>query len=297
MYSSQAIEGYLLHRSVELSPETVKTERVWLNQFLDFTGDVDVTDITSTHVREFLLAQRDRGLSPFSVRRCHTSISAFFNFLTDPEIELATHDPTDGVPPPKLPSRKPKCLSQDTIEKLLRSAGKMRLTRRCRALVLFLIDTGCRVSEARNVTMDDIDLESGEVLVEGKGSKQRYVFLGRRAISAVWLYVNEERPEPAQVDHDNLFLTEDGYPMSRYCLREAITRLARAAGLPGGVTPHKFRHTAAVNHLRNGMDLVSLQHLMGHAEITTTRGYLDAIGDERVGDIARRTSPSDNWRL
>jgi site-specific recombinase XerD len=301
MLLSHSIDGYLLHRSTELSPETIKTEQVWLHQFLDHAGDVDVNDITASHVRKFLMHQRDRGLSPFSVRRCHTSISAFYTWLCDPEVELADHNPTDAVPPPKLPKRKPKCLSQDTIETLLECASKMRLKRRCRALVLFLVDTGCRVSEACGVTMKDIDLKTGRILVEGKGSKQRHVYLGSRAISAVWLYIQEERPEPAQVDQDNLFLTEDGYPMSRFCLREAITRLADKASEMTGegihATPHMFRHTAAVNHLKNGMDLVSLQHLLGHAEIATTRAYLDAIGDEHVGDVARRTSPSDNWKL
>jgi site-specific recombinase XerD len=143
--------------------------------------------------------------------------------------------------------------------------------------------------------MDDIDLRTGRVLVEGKGSRQRYTFLGRRARTAAWLYVSDERPEPAQVNENRLFLTETGYPMSRFCLREAITRLAEKAGVHA--TPHMFRHTAAVTHLRNGMNLVALQHLLGHADITTTRGYLTALADEDVEAISQRTSPSDNWRL
>jgi site-specific recombinase XerD len=295
MLLSYAIDGYLLHRSTELSPETIKTERVWLHQLLDHVGDMHVNGITANHVRRFLLHQKERGLSPFSVRRCHTSVSALYAWCCSDEIGLADRNPIDRVPPPKLPKRKPKALTQETIEALLDVASKMRLPRRCRALVLFLTDTGCRVSEACGVTMADIDLQIGKVLVEGKGSKQRYTYLGRRAISAVWLYVHDERPEPAQVDHNNLFLTEDGYPMSRFCLRESIVRLAEKAGVHA--TPHMFRHTSAVSHLRNGMDLVSLQHLLGHSSVSTTRGYLDSLRDSDVQSTAQRTSPSDNWRL
>jgi integrase/recombinase XerD len=299
---ADAVSGYLLHRSTELSPETIKTERVWLEQFCDHVGGgVDVREISPAHVREFLLHQKNRGLSPFSVRRCHTSISALWTFLTDPEISLADHDPTAAVPPPRLPKREPKAISREDIRALLDAASEMRLTRRCRALVLFLTDTGCRVSEACGVTMDDIDLDSGRVLVEGKGSKERFVALGRRARSAAWLYISDERPEPAIVGHDNLFLTETGFPMSRFCLREAIVRLAGKASEMTGrdihATPHMFRHRAAVQHLMNGMDLVSLQSYMGHASIETTRAYLDSLTREHVTEVARKTSPADNWKL
>jgi integrase/recombinase XerD len=295
MFLSDAIEGYLLHRSTQLSPETINTDRIKLHQFLDWRGDVEVNEITSDDVRDHLAHHKDRGLSPFTVTRHHASLSAFYTWLTDPEIDLADHNPTDHVPPPKLPKRKPKALTRDEIEALLGAADQMTLKRRTRSLVLFMLDTGARASEVCGVTMDDMSFDTGTVLVTGKGSKQRYVYLGRRALSATWLYVKDERPEPAQVNRDMLFLSMQGYPLDHYSPRHAIVRLARKAGVDA--TPHAFRHTAAINHLRNGMDLVSLQHLLGHADITTTRGYLSALADEDVEQAAQRTSPSDNWRL
>jgi integrase/recombinase XerD len=114
-------------------------------------------------------------------------------------------------------------------------------------------------------------------------------------MSAVWLYTKDERPEPAEMDSKHLFLTVNGYPFTRHTLRGVILRLAQKVGIHA--TPHMFRHTAAILHLKNGMDLVSLQHLLGHNDISTTRGYLEALKDEDVEDKARRTSPSDNWRL
>jgi len=295
MYLLQAVDGYLLHRSTALSPETLRTERVWLHQLADHVDDIEVADVTADQIRDWLLHQRERGLSPFTVKRCHASVSALYTWLTDPDIGLADRDVTDAVDPPRTPTRKPKALSQDDIESLLDAAQHMILRRRARAIVLFLVDSGARASELCGVTMDDIDLKTGKCLVTGKRDKSRYTFLGSRARSACWLYVSDERPEPSRVGDDKLFLTIDGYPMDRYSLRHAVVRLADRAEIHA--TPHMFRHTAAVCHLKNGMDLVSLQHLMGHSDIQTTRGYLDAIADEDVGQTAQRTSPADNWRL
>jgi integrase/recombinase XerD len=83
--------------------------------------------------------------------------------------------------------------------------------------------------------------------------------------------------------------------MDRHTLRYIFRRLSARAGVK--VSPQQFRHSAAVEHLRHGMDLVSLQHLSGHESIEVTRGYLDALNDEDVAEAARRTSPTDNWRL
>ena len=105
----------------------------------------------------------------------------------------------------------------------------------------------------------------------------------------------EERPDPAQVGDDHLFLTDDGYPFSRRTLRSVCISLGRFTGFH--VYPHQFRHTAAIEHLRHGMDLVSVQHLLGHESIDVTQGYLAALSDEDVEERAKRTSPGDNWRL
>ena len=92
-----------------------------------------------------------------------------------------------------------------------------------------------------------------------------------------------------------LFLTFDGYSCSRHTVRRIIYRLAKIAGFHA--YPHQFRHTAAIEHLRHGMDLVSVQHLLGHSNIQVTRGYLEALSDKDVEERAKRTSPTDHWRL
>jgi site-specific recombinase XerD len=133
------------------------------------------------------------------------------------------------------------------------------------------------------------------VRVFGKGSRERFTYLGQRARSDLWIYVQEDRPEPARVDGDFLFLGEQGYGLDRHSLRLIVYRLAQKVGIKA--SPHMFRHTAAIERLRKGMDLLSLQRFLGHEKLETTQVYLTALSDDDVQERARRTSPGDNWRL
>ncbi|MCP4605114.1 MAG: site-specific integrase, partial [Proteobacteria bacterium] len=206
------------------------------------------------------------------------------------------NNPTDMVPAPKPPEKKPKAVDQDTVEGLVSSCKGSRNPRRDKAMVLFLLDTGARATEMATVKIKDVNFTSGKVKVLGKGKKERFVYLGKRALSALWLYVKEERPEPAQVNCKFVFLTIEGYSMDRNSIRRVLYRLSER-GCEKRIHPHQLRHTSAIERLRHGMDLISVQHLLGHRDLKTTRGYLDALTDEDVEARAKRTSPGDNWRL
>lgn len=295
MNLSDAIEGYLLFKATRASPETIKTDTVMLRQFLQWRAVCDVKEVTADDVRRYLAYHLGRGLSRHTVRRHLAVVASLYAWLVSPEVALAEVNPARAVPAPKLPQQKIKSLTHDQITALVAATDHTRLKRRNRAIVLFLLDTGARASETAGVRLADVDFQSGRVRVEGKGKKQRYVYLGKRALSALWLYVKEERPDPAQVGDDHLFLSNDGYPFSRRTVRSVCGSLGRLAGFH--VYPHQFRHTAAIEHLRHGMDLVSVQHLLGHESIDVTQGYLAALSDEDVEERAKRTSPGDNWRL
>jgi site-specific recombinase XerD len=293
---SDAVEGYLLLKSTRASPTTIKLERHLFRQLKEQIGNPEVGDITSEDIREYLAYHQGRGLAPHTVKRHYAAISSLYTWLCSDEIGLAETNPIKAVQAPKLPKLKPKALTQEQIALLLEAAEERATEkRRAKALILFLIDTGARASEVCGVKIPDVGFESGRVKVRGKGSKDRYVYLGRRALSALWLYVKDERPEPARVGDNHLFLTFDGYPMNRETLRRFMGRLGKWANVHA--SPHMFRHTAAISHLRHGMDLVSLQHLLGHESLEITQVYLTALSDEDVERQAKRTSPADNWRL
>ncbi len=295
MQLTDAVEGYLLFKASRASSETIKTDTFLLKQFIAWCGDGEVGTVASEDIRRYLNYHKERGLAPHTLHRHRAILSAFYAWLSSPDVGLAEGNPVERVPPPKLPKLKHRALSQSNIKALLLASDRVHRKRRAKALLLFLLDTGARASEVCGVTMADVDFKTGKVLVTGKGAKQRFVYLGKRALSALWLYVKDGRSEPAQVDGDYLFLTDEGYRLTRHTLRGIICRLAEVAGIKA--TVHQFRHTAAIEHLRHGMDLVSVQHLLGHESINTTRQYLTALQDEDVGERARRTSPADNWKL
>ena len=223
MKMSEAVEGYLLLKSSRASATTIKTDGVLLRQFTDWLGDdPNVADIDADTVRRYLAYQRERGLSPHTLRRHHATISTLYAWLASDDIALVTENPARAVPPPKLSSHKIHYLSLAEVSRLLAATHRAFCKRQMRAMVLFLLDIGARASEVAGVRMTDTNLKTGRVRVVGKGNKERHVYLGKRALSALWLYISDERPEPAQADDNHLFLTDDGYPMDRYSILGAI---------------------------------------------------------------------------
>ncbi len=296
MNLSQAIDGYLLFKAARAAKTTIQTDRAFLKQFqLWLKGDPDIATIDAEIIRRYLEYEKDRGLAPHTRRRIHATLSGLYTWLASDDISLVTSNPVKAVPPPKLPRRVVKTLDHEHIDRLLNVADRARTPRRARAMLLFLVDTAARATEVATVQLSNVDLKSGRVKIVGKRDKERFVYLGKRALSTLWLYVADERPDPARASDDNLFLTEDGYPMDRHSIRRVIYRLADWAGIHAN--PHLFRHTSAIEHLRHGMDAFSLQKLLGHETLEITKGYVSALADEDVEVQARRTSPADNWRL
>ena len=293
-----AIDGYLLFKTGAASAETIKTDSVLFRQFARWAATEaprDVGEFEPEHVIAYLDHQRGRGLAASTVKRHYALLSAFWSWLTDPDIGLVDANIVDPVPMPKEPKRVVQVLTIDNVLALLTAATHTEQPRRDRAIVLFLLDSCCRISEVAGLELPHVDMKSGKVLVFGKGAKERYTYLGKRALQALWLYVKQERPEPRQIGSRHVFLGREGYPLDRHSMRKVITRLSRAAGVKA--YPHLFRHTGALWRLRAGMDLLSLQRLLGHEKLETTQQYLTALNNEDVEERAARTSPGDTMRL
>lgn len=295
MKISTAIDGYLLHKSTRASKRTIQTDRQILKQFHAWLDDdPDIKTITTPLLTIYLNHHEQRGLTASTRRRILATISGLYTWLTSPDIELLKTNPAHGVAVPKLPKRVVRHLPREHLELMLQATDRARTPRRARALLLFLIDTGARATEVAEAQLENANLKTGKIKIRGKRDKERHVYLGRRALSALWLYVQDERPDPAH-PHANLFLTHDGYPMNRHSIRRAVYRIAKWAGVKAN--PHLFRHTSAVEHLRAGMNVFALRDHLGHESVKTTQGYLSALNDEDVEKQAQRTSPSDTWRL
>ncbi len=132
-----------------------------------------------------------------------------------------------------------------------------------RALVVLLLTTGIRRSEAVNITLEDLDLENGQVLIKGKGDKQRVVPLAEQAIEAIQSYL----PHRTKNGSRHLFVSAyGGHAVHGRVVNAMLATTIRKAGLEGqGITPHKLRHTFATHLIRNGVDVRTVQELLGHS--------------------------------
>lgn len=161
--------------------------------------------------------------------------------------------------------------------------------RRDKAILLFLLDTGARASEVCNLRIHDIGILGARVL--GKGAKERVVPLSEATRQAIDEYLAVRKAKPS----DMLFTTVQGRPITRYTLASIIGRIARRAEVPGA-HPHKFRHTFAVNFLRNGGDIFSLQAILGHETLEMVKQYV-AIAKMDIQRAHAKASPVKNWGL
>jgi site-specific recombinase XerD len=164
---------------------------------------------------------------------------------------------------------------------------------RDRAIILTLVDTGMRATELCELTIADFNDDLRHALVMGKGRKERLLPMSARTVQAIWRYV-VTRDDDTEADAP-LFATMHGGFMDRHSLRHMLGRVSERAGVPK-VHPHKFRHTFAINFLRNGGDIYTLQRLLGHTSLDMVKRYL-SIAQADIEDAHKQASPVDNWKL
>jgi integrase/recombinase XerD len=198
---------------------------------------------------------------------------------------LIEHDPTADLRGPPKTKRLPKVLSREEVAKLLEQPkGTEPLALRDRALLEVMYACGLRVSEAIGLEVGDVDLEEGMLRARGKGSKERIVPVGRRAVEALDLYRRRGRPPLVGVRVEtHLLVNHRGAGITRQGLYKIIQSHARTAGLAERMTPHTLRHTFATHLLSGGCDLRSLQEMLGHADLATTQIYTH-LSAERLKD-------------
>lgn len=250
-----------------------------------------LTDVTTTVIRRYLvdLASRINAHGdPLSAEYVHglaRAVRRLFAFAV--EDELITETPFKRIKMPRLPERVLIDLSPAEVEAVLRACKY----RRDKAIVSLMVDTGIRANELCALNVEDADLDDGAILVrKGKGQKERWLFAGKRARTALRLYMLERglaRPSAP------LFASQKG---ARRLITNSIVQLFRRLQRTSGVhhaTAHALRRTFAIACLRSGMDIHSLRLLMGHSDEWMLRKYLNLTkGDLRTAH--ERHSPLDN---
>ena len=289
------VEEYLDHLNFErgLSPRTVDAYRRDLLRFVDCVaeeGTHNPSAVTPADVRAYMVHLSDLGLAPTSVRRSQSALRTYFGFLV--EEGVSDHDPTDGLESPKVGRTLPDILG---IEEVLDLLDAPRLDSpvywRDKAILEVLYATGTRVSELIGLKVVNLDLELGLCTVWGKGSKERMVLLGGPARTTLERYLREVRPgldRGSSAGH--VFLNRRGGALSRTSIWSLVRDSAKAAGIRKKVSPHTIRHSFATHLLEGGADLVAVQELLGHADISTTQIYTH-VDREYLRGVHRKYHP------
>ncbi|MFU8855780.1 MAG: site-specific tyrosine recombinase XerD [Deferrisomatales bacterium] len=286
---------FLDHLLVErgLSRNTVDAYARDVSAFLAFLGGAGRPEADTARGRDvlsWLKAQRARGLSARTTARRLSALRAFYRFLV--REGLAGENPLERLESPKLWKTLPRTLSAEETRALVespRSQDPQGL--RDRALLELLYASGLRVSEAAGLTLDRVELSLGFVRPLGKGSKERIVPVGGRALEALRDYLEQGRPLLLKGRRDgHVFLSRFGRRLSRQSLWKRVKQAARAAGVSSSVSPHTLRHSFATHLLEGGADLRSVQMMLGHADLATTQVYTH-ITRQRLLDLVRRHHP------
>lgn len=241
-------------------------------------------------LRAFVFHLKDLGLAPASIRRQISAVRTYFRFLVG-EGHVAA-DPSDQLESPKGWKKLPDVLSKQEVEALLASPNPDEPRAwRDRALLEVGYATGVRVSELVGLGTSDIWFDDALVRVMGKGSKERLVPIGRRALGAAAVYGRETRPT---LDHGKskgrFFLNASGQPLSRVGAWKIIKKHVGRAGIEKHVSPHTLRHTFATHLLEGGADLRAVQEMLGHADLATTQIYTH-VDREYLREVHARFHP------
>ncbi|MBI2620342.1 MAG: site-specific tyrosine recombinase XerD [Ignavibacteriales bacterium] len=250
--------------------------------------------VREEHVGGFLRILRHMGLSPRSVARILSAVRGFHRFLVGEEI--SADDPTQNVDLPKRSKSLPNVLSVEEIDAMLHQPDTSKpLGIRDRAILESLYATGIRVSELLELKKSSLLLDEELVLVYGKGSKERFVPIGRSAVEWIKKYQNTARVSLARRgrSRDILFLNARGSRLSRTAVWKMVESYARSAGIRKKVHPHTIRHSFATHLLEGGADLRAVQEMLGHADISTTQIYTH-VDREYLKAEHRKYHPREN---
>lgn len=282
MEIGDALARYLRHhRALGSSQKTIDWHRDSIGGLEKWLAEkyfsTDMSELTVLNVRDWIVDMRDRGLAQKTVQTRIASIKAFSAWLADADGGATLdHDPLARLPRPRVDDVAPTILTPQDVTAILAACDRRTVTgRRDYALLLLLYSTAIRSAEARNLTNADVDWRAGGITVRrGKGGKSRVVPLTAPVDRALQHYLTH--PLRRRFTAETVFLTDDGTPLTTGGFRQIFKRLEQRTGIR--CNPHRWRHSAAVQYLRNGGKLETLRLLLGHSTLMMTLHYARLAG-------------------
>jgi len=294
---------YLRHERGQ-SERTQQTYSDLLGMFVNWAesnGIDDWEDVTLQTLMEFLQHERTRApmdapedstakLSASTVYLEIAALKAFYKFAENEKILPV--NAAENLSLPRRWKKLPKALTSSEIEALLKEPTPSTPSSMCDQAILELAyASGLRLSELRHLRLEQLHLEAGFVTVIGKGSKERVVPVGSKALDAIQRHLDAGRPRLVnRRTPGNVFLTQRGTAFAAPTMWLRIKKRAALAGIERNITPHMLRHSFATHLLEHGADLRIIQELLGHASIATTEIYTHVAGN-RLRDVHRQFHP------
>ena len=277
-----------------LTDQTVSSYQNDLDVYLSFLQDKNVflvKDITSDYIKEFLKI-RGNSESTSTVAHNLTVIKNFHKYLIKENI--VKEDVSLFISRPKLQKRLPRALTVEEVDLLLDITLNTPFDYRNKAMLELMYGAGLRVSELVSLTLNQIDLENGLIRIMGKGRKEREIPIGEYGVYYLKLYlehrgmlIKNHRQE------DALFLNNHGKQITRQGFFKILKQLLLDKGLNPDVSPHTLRHSFATHLLSYGADLRSIQEMLGHSDISTTKIYTH-VSDEKVEADYKKYHPREH---
>lgn len=278
--NTQILAEYLDFLEIEkgLSENTLEAYRRDLSNFFDFCNDTDINEIQRTQINSYVRNLHEKKYSSTSIMRKIASLRGFFKWAC--ANEKTKSNPTLTLEQPKIPQKLPKVMTAEEINSIL----NQDLSKLHRVIVELLYGCGLRVSELVNLKINDYDLNGKYLECTGKGSKDRIVPLGKKAICAIKDYLPEREYnlQKYNLQSKQLLINEKGKQVTR---QEVYTFIhEQGKKLHKAISPHTLRHTFATHLLENGADLRVVQELLGHSDVSTTQLYTH-ISKKRLKEV------------
>ena len=264
-------------------------------------GISEVEEYDEIFIRKFIIIQKDKGLSSYTLNHHWRRFKTFFRFLFDNG--YVTFNPINMVAKPQIKKRAPRVFDTDEIFKMMNVfSGQDFISIRNRTIIYTLFSTGLRLTEFSNLSMSDLDFYHLRIYVIGKGNKERYIPIGKQLENFLKQYLRRREGylnECCTVKVSPfVFIQVGGGKLSQWDVRRMFLTIKHDCGISGRkVSPHTWRHTFATNYVRNGGDIRSLQMILGHSSMKTTEMYL-TLSSEMLREQNTKFNPLDNmkWR-
>ena len=273
------INDFLDYLVVEkgLSNNTQDSYRFDLLDFSKYLDEKKINDLKSLNEKDIInyltYLKDDKKLKARSIERHITTLRMLYKYLI--KNEILTNDITANIDNLKLGRHLPDVLTIDEVNDLLDIKINTVFDIRTKAMLEIMYSSGLRVSELVNLELSDIDTYNDTILINGKGSKERIVPIGEYSKKYLndYLQVRNELIKRKNGNPDKLFLNNHGMPITRNGFNFLLNNILKEKGIKKNITPHTLRHSFATHMLDNGADLRSIQELLGHSDIVTTRIY------------------------